>query len=295
MLEALFRHTYQGRVEILIVDNGSKNPEGQRLKEGFGELITVRQHEKNEGFAEGNNLAIKQLLQDEDVEAIVLLNNDTIPNPNFLTELINTWQEEKSDLVGACMKSMDNPREIDNVGIVLTAGLLPFDRRDWSLPLFCPSGGCVLYSKIFIESMMEEYGYFFDPRFFAYCEDLDIGFRALAHDFKSTISKKAVVLHKGSAATSPMSDFAVQHTYRNLIWAISKNLPFFTFMRRLPKILIAHLGIITYHTIRGKWRIIFRAYLDGVRGSPKFLKEKISKVSYKKISKVVYRKIFIFS
>lgn len=274
MVKSLLKHDYPGRVELLIVDNGSTEPEGRRIKEMFGDAITLRQHEKNEGFTGGNNQAITQLLQNPEIAAVVLLNNDTIPDPHFLTALADTWQKTGAELVAATMRQLDNPNEIDNLGIAFTRGCLPFNRKNEAAPLFCPSGGCVLYSRRFIETLLQKDGYFFDPRFFAYAEDLDVGFRAREYGFKTAIAPHAVVLHKGSASTAPMSDFAVGQTYRNLIWVLAKHLPVAALLRWLPKIIVGHALLIGYHIMRGKSRVILRAYLQGIRKLPAFLRER---------------------
>lgn len=293
MLASLLKNDYPGHVEILIVDNGSREPEGEKLKARFGDAITLLQHEKNEGFTGGNNLAIAQLLQNPDIAAIVLLNNDTVPDPHFLTELVDTWRATGAELVAATMHQLDNPNEIDNLGITLTAGCLPFNRKNDQTPLFCPSGGCVLYSRRFIETLLQKDGYFFDPRFFAYAEDLDVGFRARQYGFKITIAADAIVLHKGSASTAPMSDFAVGQTYRNLLWTLGKHLPLPALLWWLPKIIAAHVILIGYHIMRGKSRVILRAYAHGLRKLPTFLRERKGNLTIRDLRSCTHPRLFV--
>ncbi|MDO8435546.1 MAG: glycosyltransferase family 2 protein [bacterium] len=293
MLHALLKNDYPGRVEILIVDNGSREQEGKRLKELFGDAITLRQHEKNEGFTGGNNLAITQLLENPVIAAVVLLNNDTIPDPHFLTALVDTWQETGAELVATTMRSLDNPDEIDNLGITLTRGLLPFNRKNENAPLFCPSGGCVLYSRHFIETLLQKDGYFFDPRFFAYAEDLDVGFRAREYGFKIAIATGAIVLHKGSASTAPMSDFAVGQTYRNLVWVLAKHLSLRAFLWWLPKIIAAHALLIGFHIMRGKPHVILRAYGRGIFKLPAFLRERKNCMTVRELRSCTHPGLFV--
>lgn len=139
-------------------------------------------------------------------------------------------------MVQAKMLKMDDPQQIDCLGIELMMSGLTFNIKSPNKILFCPSAGAALYSRKLLESCREEkqvsigfesrivYDYF-DSSFFAYAEDFDLGFRARLLGFQATLSPQAICWHKGSATTGTMSDFAVYHTYRNLIFALYKNLP----------------------------------------------------------------------
>jgi len=57
-LESLKKITYPN-YEVIVVDNGSEGNDAQVLQEKFGDYIHLIQNEKNYGFAEGNNNALK--------------------------------------------------------------------------------------------------------------------------------------------------------------------------------------------------------------------------------------------
>src|SRR3989338_8688947 len=62
--------------KIILVNNDS--PEhGKILRQDFASDLRFIQNEKNLGFAEGNNVGIRDALRDEKVAAVVILNNDT--------------------------------------------------------------------------------------------------------------------------------------------------------------------------------------------------------------------------
>ena len=75
---------------------------------------------------------------------------------------------------------------------------------------------------------------YFDPMYFSYAEDLDLGWRARLNGFNAGYATNAIAYHKGSASTKKLSDFAVYHTYRNLLWTQFKNFPFLLFLWQLP-------------------------------------------------------------
>ena len=71
---------------VIIVDNGSPDGSGPRLREKFPN-ITYVQNDNNDGFARGCNLGIRQALA-ETAEFILLLNNDCEVTPGFLEAMV---------------------------------------------------------------------------------------------------------------------------------------------------------------------------------------------------------------
>jgi hypothetical protein len=74
--------------EIIVVDNASTGNDVEILKKKCGNYRII-ENSKNYGFAEGNNIGMKLALDDNPPpDYFLLLNNDTIVAPDFLTELI---------------------------------------------------------------------------------------------------------------------------------------------------------------------------------------------------------------
>ncbi len=87
LIESLQEHeTYP--YEIIIVDNASKNNEGEKLKNAYPD-ITIICSKENLGFAKGNNLGIRYAKG----EYLLFLNNDTIITSPILEKLIKPLQE----------------------------------------------------------------------------------------------------------------------------------------------------------------------------------------------------------
>lgn len=236
-LESLKKQTMRDFHVYLLIQGASQEDE-ITLENLYGnwEKITITKIAENKGFAEGNNINFRLALHNQIFSHILTLNNDTTVTSNFLSELVITTSEKKSDIVQATMMKMDSPNEIDSLGIELMMSGLTFNIKSKNKILFAPCAGATLYSRELLEKIKEEkqiitgfesriiYDYF-DSLFFAYAEDFDLGFRALHLGFIPTLSEKAICYHKGSASTTEMSDFAVYHTYRNLIFTLYKNLP----------------------------------------------------------------------
>ena len=73
------------KCEIIIVDNGSIDKSVERLKQEKG--IILLESKENTGFTGGNNLGIKYSLKNG-ADFILLLNNDTIVDKDFLSNLL---------------------------------------------------------------------------------------------------------------------------------------------------------------------------------------------------------------
>jgi GT2 family glycosyltransferase len=73
-------------VKVIVVDNGSVDASGARLRMEFPEMIHLRSNE-NLGFSGGNNLGIRYALE-HGCEHILLLNSDTVITKSFLEPLV---------------------------------------------------------------------------------------------------------------------------------------------------------------------------------------------------------------
>jgi len=244
----------------LVYDQGSDRNEAEivcQKYQAYPQIKSIRL-DKNYGFAQGGNLGINEAFKDSEVKYVVCLNNDTVIEPDFVTKLVETARQG-FDMVGAQVFNYTDHNQVDNFGMEVTASMLTFNRLNFQSTLFCPSGCAVLYSRQLLEQVKLENNYF-DPDFFCYAEDWDLGFRALLQGFKPAIAETKV-FHKGSASTSKMSGFSIYHTYRNSVWVILKNLPTKLLFKYILKIKLGHWAIILKNTLRGDLKLILKAYI----------------------------------
>jgi len=72
-----------------------------KVKDSKTNKLIIIKNEKNYGFAEGNNIGIKFAQKLFDPDYFLLLNNDTVVEPNFLKELVEFADtDEKIGIVG---------------------------------------------------------------------------------------------------------------------------------------------------------------------------------------------------
>src|SRR5207302_2177616 len=81
--------------EVILVDNASRDASVEYVRKHFPSVVVVR-NARNEGFAGGCNAGVRAARG----SIIVLLNNDAIPNPGWLPELVTALDPE--DVAIAC-------------------------------------------------------------------------------------------------------------------------------------------------------------------------------------------------
>ena len=242
-LNAVYKQTYRN-FQVYFVDNGSIDESSKFVKENYSGALIV-QLDKNYGFAKPNNIAIKKAFKDKSVGYIVCLNNDTIVDRNWLKELIKTVQKDTK--IGAVSsKAYFSDGRIQNAGLSLEKALqinkeggisLGYGLTDKEAPnlskeieIFAPGGVAPLYKREILEQIYYRDKEIFDEDFFAYAEDLDLGFRIRSLGYKSILSPKAKLIHLHSQTSKKASPFKTYYSERNTILTAIKNLSIFNLL-----------------------------------------------------------------
>lgn len=114
-LESLKKITYPN-YDVIVVDNGSEGNDVEVLKERYSDYIHIIADGKNYGYPEGNNIGMRYALS-KGANYALLLNNDTIVDPVFLTELVKTAQSHPSmGLTGSKIYYYSRPTRIQGTG-----------------------------------------------------------------------------------------------------------------------------------------------------------------------------------
>jgi GT2 family glycosyltransferase len=182
--------------------------------------------EKNRGFAPAVNAGIRQALS----EYVVLLNVDTVPQPDWLANLVETIEKSPPDVgcLASKMLNLNNPNIIDDAGDTFS-WYGSARKRGWREPanayleaeeVFSACAGAALYRRIFLE----EVG-IFDENFTSYLEDIDLGLRGRLLGYRCLYVPSAEVLHHGQGAGTPRSRYVYLMT-RNRLALILKSIPF---------------------------------------------------------------------
>jgi len=193
-VRSIARHTTYKPFDVLVVDNGSTDGTPALLASEFP-AIDVVPLKRNVGFGRGNNLGIQTRLR-EQAGYVVLLNQDTVVEGKWLSELMRTAIACPD--AGAIMPVIlsYSGQELDaNFGRLL--GSCRAFIRDAVLGRVGDSyvvdkgvGAAVLLTP----KMLDSVG-LFDPIFFLYGEDTDLFRRMRHHGFGIVVSTRARVRH----------------------------------------------------------------------------------------------------
>lgn len=271
-LECLRAQTVRPR-RTIVVDNASSDGSVAGLEERFPWIELVRLGE-NVGFAAANNLAVARV---DDCEWIALLNPDAYAEPRWLEELLGAAARRRDHaFFGSYLVRAGSAGELDGTGDVLHVSGLAW-RRDHGAPavqgtrpeeeIFSPCAAAALYRR----DAFEDVGGF-DETFFCFYEDTDIAFRLRLRGHRCLLVPTAVVHHVGSVTTGAVSDFAVYHSYRNLVWTWAKNMPAALVLVYLPQLVLVNLLLLAAFAVRGRHRVILRAQRDALAGLPHALR-----------------------
>lgn len=202
---------------IIVVDNGSRDDEASALEAEFGGLIEIIRLPENRGFAGGANAGIKRALE-LGADYVLLLNNDTVVDPAFLTQLVEGVRDLPK-LAAACPRTYfyGEPRTIYSTGgsVSLWRGVATqvgrgekdegqFDkraRRDYA------DGVCMLIPASALRSVG-----LLDEEYFAYWEETDWCVRAREAGLRCYYIPQSRIWHK--AGRSQMPDARFHYLYR---------------------------------------------------------------------------------
>ena len=266
---------------VLVLDNASASDDYQRLVQNAlppqaGSLHIYRS-ETNLGFAQGSNVLIDLLLQNAACQRIMLLNNDAVAHPDMLGSLDEVLDVagDMAGLAGGRMHRLAAPDEVDTLGIAIYSSLMPADRKTLDDIYVGPTGGCCMLTRQCVERLLALSGYCFDPRYFCYCEDLDLVLRTLLLGYHPVYLDKLLAWHEGQASSGGgYNPFIAYHGLRNTLWMHVKLFPSGLLWRYGIFLLLAHFLMVGRHTIAGRFSLMWRVYRDALRCAPEFFQER---------------------
>ena len=264
-LDSLKKQTNQS-FEIIIIDNGSTDSGTEGVKDKYPELnIHIKKLGTNTGFAVANNIGARMARG----EWLALLNADAFPAPDWLEYLVNAAEKHPNAFFASQQIQANAPDLLDGEGDVYHISGLAW-RRNYGLPLqkkneteeiFSSCAAAALYPR---QAFLDVGG--FDEDYFAYHEDVDLGFRLRLHGLDSYYVPQAIVHHVGSASTGKLSDFSIYYGHRNLVWTYFKNMPSPLFWIYLPLHLLINLYFLLSFSVKGRYKVIWRAKIDALKG-----------------------------
>jgi len=197
-IDALKECTYP-QLAVIVVDNGSTDDSAARIRAVHPDIVLLESG-KNLGFAGGNNIGIRYALA-HGAEYVWLLNNDTKPAPDALSELVvKALTDNKIGAVASVCYFADAPSRVEawagaRVNLWIGYGRNSTEPRpdDWFHSL---NGTSILVSGRAIEDVG-----LLDEGFFLYWEDTEFCLRLLRKGWRIAAAPESRVLHKVNAST----------------------------------------------------------------------------------------------
>lgn len=223
-INSILEYDYPFSVEIVVVDNASSDDSLSRLKDYFKDKVRFIASEKNNGFAAGNNQALRQV----NGKYQLLLNSDTIVWENTLNDIYDYMEShedvgacgcrvllEGGDLDKACKRSFPNvknsffrlfhiPTKSKDDNYNLTD--LPDDEV---YEIDCLTGAFMFMRK----SALDEVG-LLDETFFMYGEDIDLCYRIKNGGWKIVYYGKSKITHLKGASSKKQKSKLIYEFYR---------------------------------------------------------------------------------
>jgi GT2 family glycosyltransferase len=216
---------------IYVADNASTDGSVSFIKTNYPN-IKIIQNTQNFGFAQGYNLALKNI----NADIFALVNSDIEVTKNWLNPIIDVFKIQKNTAI-VQPKILDYKNKnyfeyagaaggfIDKYGYPFCRGRI-FDTIEkdenqyQSDKIFWASGACFFIRKSVFEELNG-----FDDDFFAHQEEIDLCWRAFNKNFEVTYCDSSTVYHLGGATLQTGSSKKTYLNFRNSLFMLTKNLP----------------------------------------------------------------------
>ena len=280
-LESITKTNYDN-LEVIVVDNASIDESHRKCKEKF-ENIRLIENEKNLGYCEGNNVGI----QNAKGEFVVILNPDTIVDPDWLTELIRAYNRYGEALYQpkhlslnekSIIMSAGNMMNVFGFGYAREKGKKDVNQYNMIEQIGYASGTCLFTPS----SVFKKVG-LLDSFIFLYHDDLDLGWRAAQLGIKSYYVPSSVIYHAESYMLGWNSEkfFWLE---RNRKYCLQTHYSKDTYSKILPTLMLVDLLVWLFYLSKGFLGSKIRAEMD-IRKNRKKISERYEHLErLKKIS-----------
>ncbi|MEX0790244.1 MAG: glycosyltransferase family 2 protein, partial [Actinomycetota bacterium] len=222
-LTSLEAQIYQrDNYEVLLVDNGSSDDSVAFVQARFPKVRVVAL-DQNLGFAGGINEGVKAAKG----EYVALINNDAKAHPDWLRQGLAAFRSIDIAMVASKILTLDG-KTIDYAGGALSfyghgfkVGVNEPDEGQYNRPgetLFASGCGLFMATKLFLEVGG------FDEDYFAFFEDVDLGWRLWTLGYRVYYEPSSIVYHRHHGTAEALGHERERFLLeRNALMTIIKN------------------------------------------------------------------------
>lgn len=218
--------------EIIVADNASSDDSIAFMQSSYPSIRLI-ENDRNAGFAEGYNMALKQV----EATYYCLLNSDIEVTEHWIEPIIEQMDaNEKIAAVQPKMLSYDRRDEFEYAGAAggfvdkygypfcrgRVFGCLEKDagQYDTVMDVFWATG-----AALFVRSDVYHTMGGLDPDFFAHMEEIDFCWRIKNAGYKIKVNPASVVYHIGGGTLPKNNSYKTYLNFRNNLFLLLKNLP----------------------------------------------------------------------
>jgi hypothetical protein len=248
-VESIFK-SHNKNFEVILVDNASSDKTYKQCKEKFND-ITLLENKKNLGYCEGNNVGIRHAQG----EFIVVLNPDTLVEPDWLDELISAYENNGDGIYQPKILANTDHGMLLSTGQVLQLFGFGYSRekgdKDTDIhnkleKISYASGTCLFTTKKILEKLN-----FFDPFLFAYHDDLDLCWRAAMIGINSFYVPTSIIYHPIEGYSFKWSTFKFYLMERNRQYCLLTHFSKSTYLKMLPALILTDIAVGCFYFKKG--------------------------------------------
>lgn len=271
-LNSVFKQNHDGHFEVLVVDNSSSDDTVTIVETKYDKVKLIK-NSRNNGYAGGNNLGLKQAWE-KDFDYSVLLNPDTEVEENWLKNLVKVAEAEDVGIVQSqvlfysekyLVNSIGNPLHF--LGFSWSGGYKTVTNSQLKVKEIALASGSSMLIK---RAVLEKVG-LFDERLFMYHEDVDLCWRARLAGWKIMLAPASKVYHKYSFSFGSKKFFYVE---RNRLVIFFSNYHLLSIILLLPIFLLTEVAMLVYSIFTGWFRYKFLSWLAFLFMLPHVIKKR---------------------
>jgi len=278
-INSVFQTKYEN-YEVILVDNISTDGSHKKCKENFDEIQLI-ENSKNWGYCEGNNIGIRKAKG----KFIVILNPDTIVEPNWLDEFLIGYSKFGDALYQPKILSLYEEKTLQSTGNMIhlfgfgfarDKGIKDKNQFNEIEKIGYASGTCLFTSS----KVLDKIG-LLDPFLFLYHDDLDLGWRAAQLGINSYFVPNVKIFH----AESYILKWSAKKFYwleRNRKYCLLTHFSKSTYKKMKIKLLFVDFLVWIFYISKGFLLVKIKAELD-IKRNKKHIEKKYLELQNKKI------------
>ncbi len=297
-INSILDGTYKN-FEIIVVDNNSSDGSPELVKSKFP-TVTLIKEKYNHGFTGGNNIGFEYSRG----EYVILLNNDTKVEKNYIKNFIQVFDEfPKCGVAQSKIVLYDNPEILDCAGSFWTDITLLYhfgflknsNLKKFNEPfkIFSAKGASMIIKR----EVILQVG-LFDKDFWHYYEETDFCHRAINAGYEVYYYPKALCFHKIGISRGELNqeDKILFSNTKNKFFSFIKNFDFPSVLWVLIKHFVSLHFYIIMLLINGKFKesgTIYKAIFWNIKNLS-FILKKRNENKFKGNEKILPKKTFSY-